>query len=467
MSVAIWWIRRDLRLFDNQALQAALHQAPSVLPVWIFDPKLLASPYVGDKRLAFLLAGLHALDDALRARGSRLIVRRGSPVAVLKTLQAESGGSAIFATADYSPYARRRDKAVGAILPLHLLPGVTVFPPGSVRKADGDPYRVYTPFARTWQELPRLGAEALIPEPETIVTPDGLASESLPDEPRLPDPVPFAAGEAVARRQLRAFAAGPVEAYAQMRNRVDCDGTSRLSPYLRFGMLSPREALVAADEAFAAAGSAAARKGAQAWRNELIWREFFVHILSFFPAARRQSFREKYRSIAWRNQEVEFDAWCEGRTGYPLVDAAMRQLYTTGWMHNRARMVVGSFLTKDLLIDWRWGERWFMQHLIDGDPAANNGGWQWVAGTGTDAAPYFRIFNPVSQSEKHDPDGHFIRRWVPELANVTDAYIHAPWRMPKAAQEQAGCRIGRDYPAPIVDHGEARARTLEAYKEVV
>jgi deoxyribodipyrimidine photo-lyase len=350
---------------------------------------------------------------------------------------------------------------------LHLLPGVTVFPPGSVRKADGDPYVVYTPFARTWQELPRPGAAALLPEPEAIVTPDELASEPIPDEPRLPDTVPFAAGEAAARQQLDAFATGPIETYGQLRNRVDSDGTSRLSPYLRFGMLSPRAALVAADEAFAAAGSETARKGAQTWRNELIWREFFVHILFFFPEARDHSFREKYRAIAWRNDEAEFEAWCAGRTGYPLVDAAMRQLATSGWMHNRARMVVGSFLTKDLLIDWRWGERWFMQHLIDGDPAANNGGWQWVAGTGTDAAPYFRIFNPVSQSEKHDPNGRFIRRWLPELANVPDNFIHAPWRMSQAAQEEAGCRIGRDYPAPIVDHGEARSHTLAAYKEVV
>ncbi len=243
---------------------------------------------------------------------------------------------------------------------------------------------------------------------------------------------------------------------------MDIDGTSRLSPYLRFGMVSAREAAVAAMEAQAAKDSQTS-KGLSTWLNELIWRDFYIHILYHYPNVSRESFRENLRAIPWGNDLHAFDAWRFGQTGYPVVDAAMRQLTETGWMPNRARMIVASFLVKDLLIDWRWGERWFMEHLIDGDPAANNGGWQWTAGTGTDAAPYFRIFNPVTQGFKFDPNGVYVRRWVPELSNVPDNAIHEPRRLTPVEQLAAGCVIGRDYPHPIVDHALARERTLAAY----
>jgi deoxyribodipyrimidine photo-lyase len=233
---------------------------------------------------------------------------------------------------------------------------------------------------------------------------------------------------------------------------------------VRMGLLSARQAVVAALSAIAAAATPEACKGAETWLNELIWREFYGAILHHFPHVRLRSFRPQYDAISWRNDPDEFAAWCAGKTGYPVVDAAMRQLLATGWMHNRARMITASFLVKDLLIDWRWGEKWFMQHLVDGDPAANNGGWQWTAGTGTDAAPYFRIFNPTTQGAKFDPDGVYIRRWLPELAAVPDKYIHEPHLMPFVAQNQAGCIIGRDYPALIVDHNLARERTLAAYR---
>jgi deoxyribodipyrimidine photo-lyase len=250
-----------------------------------------------------------------------------------------------------------------------------------------------------------------------------------------------------------------------MRNRLDVTGTSQLSPYLRFGMLSARQAAAAALSAVVAARDAQARKGAETWLNELIWREFYVAILYHFPEVRQHSFRADLRDIAWENGETAFAAWREGRTGYPVVDAAMRQLVREGWMHNRARMIVASFLVKDLLIDWRWGERWFMQHLVDGDPAANNGGWQWTAGTGTDAAPYFRVFNPVLQGKRFDPDGAYVRHWVPELRRVPEKFVHQPWKMPLNVQEAVGCLIGQDYPAPIVDHAWARERVLAAYTE--
>jgi deoxyribodipyrimidine photo-lyase len=230
-------------------------------------------------------------------------------------------------------------------------------------------------------------------------------------------------------------------------------------------MLSARHAAAQALDAQARATTDRAREGARSWLNELIWREFYMSILFHFPEVRERAFREAYRDIDWRNDPGEFAAWQAGRTGVPVIDAAMRQLAAMGWMHNRARMLVASFLTKDLLIDWRWGETHFMQHLIDGDPASNNGGWQWTAGTGTDAAPYFRIFNPVLQGKRYDPEGAYIRRWVPELRAVDDAHIHEPWRVSKAQQQKTGCVVGRDYPAPIVDHKAARERTLAAYKQ--
>jgi deoxyribodipyrimidine photo-lyase len=229
-------------------------------------------------------------------------------------------------------------------------------------------------------------------------------------------------------------------------------------------MVSARKTVVSATGAIEAAPNPEARKSAETWLNELIWREFYINILHHFPQVCGSSFRPEYDRIAWENDAGAFEAWCEGRTGYAVVDAAMRQLVETGWMHNRARMIVASFLVKDLLIDWRWGERFFMQHLVDGDPAANNGGWQWTAGTGTDAAPYFRIFNPVLQGKKHDPDGVFARRWLPELARMPDRFIHEPWKTPLDVQRVVGCVIAQDYPAPLVEHAWARERTLGAYR---
>jgi deoxyribodipyrimidine photo-lyase len=453
---------------DNQALSAALVYADCVVPVFVLDPALLSSPYVGPKRVAFLLGGLRALEADLRARGSRLIVRQGNPREELAALLAESRAEAIFAEEDFSPYARQRDSGVAKHLPLRLVGGPIVHPPGTVLKADGTPYTVFTPFRRRWQTLPPPQAETILPAPDRITVPPQVNSLPIPIEPSLSSAGPFPPGEAEAQRRLRAFAGGenpPITQYAELRDRLDMDGTSRLSPYLRFGMLSARQAVVAALDAIAAAPDAKARDGAETWLRELIWREFYVHILYHFPHVLQQSFRANLRAIPWENDEADFAAWCEGRTGYPVVDADIRQLAETGWMHNRARMIVASFLVKDLLIDWRWGERYFRLHLVDGDPASNNGGWQWTAGTGTDAAPYFRVFNPVLQGRKHDPQGDYVRRWVPELVRVPDGFLHQPWKMPLEVQREAGCIIGQDYPAPIVDHAWARERALAAYRQ--
>jgi deoxyribodipyrimidine photo-lyase len=395
-----------------------------------------------------------------------LILRHGDAWTELTAVRAESGAGAIFAEEDISPYARRRDARVAEDLPLHLVNGLTVYPVDAVLKADGTPYSVFTPFSRAWKALPPSQAGEIISGKRQISSPTGLESQPIPTQPSLSSDVPFLPGEVQARRRLSAFVDGdpaPVYGYAEGRNQLDAAGTSGMSPYLRFGMVSARQVHVAARTAIDAAPSNQARKSAEAWLNELVWREFYIAILYNFPQVRRASFRAGYDKIQWANDEDGFLAWCEGRTGYPVVDAAMRQLAQTGWMHNRARMIVASFLVKDLLIDWRWGERWFMQHLVDGDPAANNGGWQWTAGTGTDAAPYFRIFNPVSQGQKYDPQGAFVRRWLPELARVPDQFIHQPWTLPLEEQKKAGCRIGQAYPGPIVDHAWARQRTLDAF----
>ena len=469
-TTAIWWARRDLRLRDNQALDAALTSAERVLPVFVLDSDLLDAPDAGAKRVAFMLGGLRALDADLRALGSRLIIRRGRPEQELAALLTECQATGIYAEADVWPYAQARDARVAESLPLRLTGGLTQHPADAVRKADGTPYKVFTPYSRNWKSLPASGHAALLPAPEWMAPPPNVSGLRIPDEPALPAAVPFTPGATEAQRLLRRFAQAesadaPIYSYGEGRDQLAVNGTSQLSPYLRFGMLSAREALSVARLAIQAAPDHRAREGADIWLNELIWREFFMSILYHFPTALERSFRVPYRHIAWANDEGEFAAWQEGRTGYPVVDAAMSQLSQTGWMHNRARMIVGSFLTKDLLIDWRWGEAHFMQHLLDGDPASNNGGWQWVAGTGTDAAPYFRIFHPVLQGKKYDPRGEYTRRWTPELHDVPDRFIHEPWKMPADVQRSTRCVIGRDYPAPVVDHRWARQRTLAAYGE--
>ncbi|MCL4265780.1 MAG: DNA photolyase family protein [Anaerolineae bacterium] len=488
MSTAVWWIRRDLRLTDNQALAAAMHSADQVIPLFILDPFFVRSPYVAEKRLAFLYGGLAELDAALRQRGSRLIVRQGEPTAVLTHLLAETNAHTIFAEADYSAYARRRDTAVAHTLPLHLTDGLVVHHPATLVKQDGTPYTVFTPFKKNWLAQPEAASGSSfptrpLPAPNHIPTPPQLASLPLPQSPTPPT---FPPGEAQAHHRLTTFTGQPqvappphpgvlaaltlspchpISFYAARRDQLAAAATSQLSPYLRFGMISARQAAWAAQDALAAASDADAAKGAETWLSQLIWREFYTAILYHFPRVARGSFRPEYDHIEWRNDPADLAAWQAGQTGYPVVDAAMRQLTHTGWMHNRARMIVASFLVKDLLIDWRRGERFFMQQLVDGDPANNNGGWQWTAGTGTDAAPYFRIFNPVSQSQKFDGHGRYLRHWLPELAHLPDAYLHAPWLMPPLAQQRLGFIVGRDYPAPIVDHTQARARTLAAYRQ--
>jgi deoxyribodipyrimidine photo-lyase len=438
------WFRRDLRLTDNTALHHALRAAEQVVPVFVFDPSILDSPDIGARRVAAIIACLDSLDKNLRHLGGRLIVRRGQPLAQLRTLAREARATAVYFNKDHESYALKRDEAVAAWareegLEVHAYDDQCLHAPGGVLKKDGTPYTVFTPFSRAWMEKPPARP---LPRPRTIPVPAGVKSDPLPTPEELKHPVDIplpAMGERAALDRMKEFMKAHIGAYKSQRDLPALDATSRLSPYLRFGVISPRTVLAAAQEAREAKVGPQAE--IQVFINELIWRDFYKHILHHFPHVETGSFRREYDAIEWPNDRGLFQAWCEGRTGYPIVDAAMRQLNRTGWMHNRLRMITASFLTKDLLVDWRWGERYFMKQLLDGDLAANNGGWQWAAGTGTDAQPYFRIFNPSSQTAKFDPEERFIRTYVPEVDNPA-------------------------YPRPVVNHAEQRVKALALYKAV-
>ncbi len=466
-AMLIHWFRRDLRLRDNTGLRAAAEIAGgAVIPVFIFDDAIIRGRFTSPARTQFLIDSLAALDVELRALGLHLVLRRGEPLPTLLDLLRVTGASGVTWNRDYTPYAVQRDSAIkrelrAAGYQAESYKDAVIFEMNEVVTAAGQPYTVYTPYAKRWRT--RLESEPVrvqgIPTLAAIPLPASDPLPALSDLlPNAPLSVPrFPAGETAALSALERFINGPLAAYATARDIMAVAGTSRLSPYLRFGVLSPRQCV-------GAARAAPPGPGPESWIGELIWRDFYVQVLYHFPHALRGSFKPVYAKIAWQNDPALFAAWQAGHTGYPIIDAAMRQLQQEGWMHNRARMIVASFLTKDLLIDWRWGEQHFMHLLLDGDPAANNGGWQWAAGTGTDAQPYFRIFNPVSQGQKFDPDGAYVRRYVPELARVPTRFIHEPHKLSAAEQIRAGVQIGRDYPAPIVDHAVQRMRALELYR---
>jgi deoxyribodipyrimidine photo-lyase len=441
LEKALVWFRRDLRDHDHAALSAALASADTVHCAFVFDTDILeALPVRVDRRVHFIHESLLELDAALRRRGGGLIVRHGRPAEEIPRLARELGAGAVFANRDYEPYAKARDTAVASAL---ATAGIAFHSPRDQAVLDGDdvltqsgrPFTVFTPYRNAW--LKRLTDADL-----------GFAPTDLAGHGVRP-------GMSGARLLWDEFRERRIGQYGALRDFPARRGVSYLSVHLRFGTLSIREAVRAARAA-----------GADSWLNELIWRDFYFMILDRFPHVVERSFKPEFDALVWDDWPEGLIAWQEGRTGYPLVDAAMRQLRHSGWMHNRLRMVAASFLAKDLGIDWRLGERHFALQLNDFDLSANNGGWQWAASTGCDAQPYFRIFNPVTQSERFDPDGAFIRRYVPELAALPARYIHAPWRLPAAEQAHLGFVPGRDYPLPIVDHGAARERTLARYAAV-
>jgi deoxyribodipyrimidine photo-lyase len=454
----VMWFRRDLRVDDHPALAAAAARG-EVVALWVADPALLTAPHHrAPVRLRFLRACLEALDTQLRDLGIGLVVRDGDPAQVVPAVAAEAGADRVVVTDDVTPYSRRRDAAVAHALAsagvaFEAIGGPWRVPLDDLAGSSGNGYLVFTPFFKAWDQVPvnpRIAPPAALEGPD--IPSDGLGA--LPAG----DPL-IAAGPAAARARLEAFIrSGHADAYADGRDDLAADATSHLSADLRMGVLSPAQvgrAIGAGD------GPPAAR---QAFWRQLAWRDFYAHHMQRHPVVAGAALKEHFRAIEWDDAPELLEAWREGRTGFPLVDAGMRQMAATGWMHNRARMVCASVLVKDLLLDWRRGEAVFMRGLLDGDPANNNGGWQWTAGTGTDAAPYFRVFNPFLQAKRFDPTGAYVRRWVPELAEVPDRYIHEPWTMPQAEQDASGCHIGTDYPAPIVDHATRRVEAIERYK---
>ena len=441
------WFRRDLRLADNPALTAAAAHG-SVLALYVVDPLLFDRS--GAPRAAFLSASLRELGASM---GNRLVVRHGSPSKVVPEVAAEVGASAVFAAHDFGPYGCRRDAAVAAALAtdqreLRLVGGAYAVAPGVVRKDDGRPYAVFTPFSKAWRSV-GWAAPIDVPDVEWVADPQ-VRGDDYPPAPPVSCVLP-PAGEAAAHDRLDEFLEAALDSYADQRNRPDLAGTSELSTYLRWGAIHPRQLL----------GHLGDTKAHGTFRNELAWREFYADVLFHHPRSAWHNLQPKMDAMRVDDDEgarERFAAWCAGRTGYPIVDAGMQQLAATGWMHNRVRMIVASFLVKDLHLPWQWGARHFMDQLVDGDLASNNHGWQWTAGTGTDAAPYFRIFNPVTQAERFDPDGAYVRRWVPELAHVPRRDLHAPWTA------TTGIPLG--YTPPIVDHAEARDEALRRYGEV-
>jgi len=436
-KIAIFWHRRDLRIEDNAGLYHALLSGYPVLPLFIFDTNILDDLQDRlDARVTFLHDELSALKADLEAKGATLLVRHGDPLQVWSELLDEFDVAAVYANRDYEPYAKQRDEAVAALLGERGVNWQTskdhvLFEYGEVLKNDGNPYTVFTPYSRKWRE--RLSARKERDEDASSYYLKAYPSEARAQAllRRAPAEMPTLESMGFHRSTLkipsRSVTQGLIRTYDKTRNLPARRGTSRLGIHFRFGTISIREK---------------ARKAMSLNRtfvNELIWRDFYAQILAAFPYVATRSFRPEYDFIEWRNDESEFERWCQGQTGYPIVDAGMRELNQNGWMHNRVRMITASFLTKHLLIDWRWGEAYFAGKLLDFDLASNNGGWQWAAGSGTDAAPYFRIFNPYSQQQKFDPAFEYIKKWVPEFG--TDRY-----------------------PAPVVEHKAARERCLAVYK---
>ncbi|MBK8295515.1 MAG: deoxyribodipyrimidine photo-lyase [Solirubrobacterales bacterium] len=417
-----------------------------------------------------MLGCLEELRTSLRDLGADLIFRRGRPEEVIPSLAREGGASSVHWTEDVSPFARRRDQSVVRNL---AAAGIEACPhpgsyivdrPGQIRSGQDRPYTVFSPFAKAWRDLGRRPREATPTRLTLAGSPDPGEMPTLKDlgmtDPGTETETSFTPGETAARKAAGLFLRDGVAEYGKRRNRP-AGGTSRLSPYLRWGCLSPVEA----EERLGQKSG----EGPRVFRAELAWRDFYAAVLDNFPEVTRQEFQKRYRgTLNWQEDDELLEAWQQGKTGYPLVDAGMRELIGDGWMHNRVRMVVASFLTKDLHLDWREGERWFMECLLDGDVASNNGGWQWVTSVGTDPKPYFqRMFNPMIQQEKFDPAGEYVKRWIPELGDVPDEHLVRPWKMSPDEQEEFNCRIGQDYPEPVVDHAEERLFAIERYRAAV
>ena len=471
----IVWFRRDLRLADHEALTAAAKSGASLLPLYIVDDETPGAFRMGGASRWWLHGSLAALDRSLAKLGGTLVLRQGPAPDELAALLDETGAVAIHAARGYDPWDARLETTVSELCreksaALHLHPGQLLFAPDDIVAGSGKPYRVFTPFWKACLAAPEPRAPLKVPKLSQFVE---AKSETLNDLKLLPTKPDWAGGlretwepgEEAARQRLADFIDTRLAAYADDRSNLDDDTTSRLSPHLHFGEISPNQVWHAVRHASEGARGKI-RNGAEAFLRELGWREFSYHLLHRYPDMPEQPLRPEFARFSWRNDKHALQAWQRGETGYPIVDAAMRQLWRTGWMPNRARMIVASFLVKHLLLPWQEGAAWFWDTLVDADLANNAASWQWVAGCGTDAAPYFRVFNPVLQGQKFDPSGDYVRTFVPELAKLPAPAIHAPWDASERLLAQSGVALGRTYPKRTVEHAAARARALDAFAAI-
>jgi deoxyribodipyrimidine photo-lyase len=469
---ALVWLRQDLRLADNLALDAAVATKRPVALVYVLDDETPGPWRTGAASRWWLHRSLEALARDIERRKGRLILRRGRADTVVPRLVDEVGASAVFWNRCYEPFAVKRDEVIkralqAAGVEATSFNGALLHEPWTVKTKSGEPFKVFTPFWRAALQQP---VRELARAPNTLNAYLGAAASDALESWRLVPSKPnwaakfephWTPGEAGARATFERFIDDKLRTYAAGRDQLGQDATSRLSPHLHWGEISPVQIKAAIDGA--AARDPSFHVDADKFMAELGWREFSYTLLFHWPTLPEQNWREDFDRFPWRTDDAALEAWRRGRTGYPVVDAAMRQLWATGYMHNRARMIAASFLIKHLLIDWRSGEDWFWDTLVDADLANNAASWQWVAGSGADAAPYFRIFNPVAQGQRFDADGAYVRRWLPELARLPDAYIHRPWQADAATLAAAGVALGEDYPRPVIDHAIARARALAAF----
>ncbi len=464
-SPVLVWFRRNLRLDDNRVLKTAFESGGPVIPIFILTPGKVRSASEG-----WLMRSLQELDQELLNRGSRLRIRSGDPGEVLGRLARETGVQRVFWDRSFEPLQKQVDQKVRARLTrsgirCEEINDSLLFDPGTILTKQGTPFKVFTPFWNHCLSLKEPAAPA--PCPARLPAPSKWPrSEELrvkiPKWAKKIEPF-WKPGAEGARKALKRFLDGSIENYPKDRDRPFLEGTSRLSPHLHFGEISARQVWHAVREQSAKARRPGTARASEAFLRQLVWREFAHYLLFHFPETASEPLRKEFGRFEWKKDPKALRAWQKGLTGYPVVDAGMRELWNTGWMHNRVRMIAGSFLVKDLLQDWQRGAAWFMETLVDADLANNTFGWQWVAGCGADAAPYFRIFNPMLQGEKFDPEGAYVKRWVPELSGLPAKYIHTPWKAPAEVLKKAGVRLGKDYPFPVVDHDAARKRALFSY----
>jgi deoxyribodipyrimidine photo-lyase len=470
-DLILFWHRRDLRITDNLGLENARQRSSRLIGFFCFDPNLLDRDDIAPARVNYMIGCLQELQQSYLKAGSQLLILQGQPDHVIGYLATSLQAKAVFWNLDVEPYARLRDQKVEEALRQRDIQVYTFWDqllhsPGEVVTQLGNYYTVYTPFWKNWSQQPKLPVVATLYNLEGLTDDEiALAKETgainLPTAKELGfswnNPLLLKPGETAAQERLEFFCDAAINEYKEQRNFPSIEGTSQLSAALKFGAIGIRLVWQVVSHIYENSCSDEVRESVKTWQQELAWREFYQHCLYFFPELAKGAYRDEFKNFSWENNEDYFQAWCEGKTGYPIVDAAMRQLNETGWMHNRCRMIVASFLTKDLIIDWRWGEKYFMQKLYDGDLAANNGGWQWSASSGMDPKP-LRIFNPASQSQKFDPEGEYIRQWLPEVSSLDTEYL-VTGKIPDLDRYRCG------YPQAIVDHNTQQREFKRRYQQ--